>query len=319
MPTQRRAVNPEHTRARRRCLVGFSAWFVFWCSPAAAEDRDGPCTVAYHAPRECPGPDVLSEAVGPHFRVTAERADCEACVAHVEITRAAANPKRFVLHTGTEPTFSEDCAELVKIAAFTVRSSHVHKPPKPRPPVLNLGLYGGRLLNESPQWSFGAQLAFRPLEAWQARAHGGWTPLNTVGGPVAGVGLEYRGNSAGLDVCRDVFPWAAACVTSELQWFTVSPAGSDWTAPRAAQLMVGLGTTHALRLVADLAVQLQPALLFAPRQARVRESDWSTTLYERPQFQLHIRAVIYWGFGASRASEHAGENFAETERLHGTQ
>lgn len=309
--------------ALRRWLSGVgaaAAAVTSWSAPALAEHTpdDAPCAVAYSAPSECPGPEVLSQAVGPHFQVRVEPSDCEECVAQVEITRDAANPARFVLHSGPEPTHSDDCAELVKIAGFTVRSSHVHQPPKPRAPFLHLGVYGARLLNESPQWSLGAQLAIRPFEYWQVRPHGGWTPLNTVSGPIAGLALDYRGSHAGLDVCRAVFTWASACVASELQWFTVSPAGRDWTAPRAAQLMVGLGTSHALRVVSDLEVQLQPTVLFAPRQARVRESDWSTTLYERPRLQLHIRAVIAWGFGGTRHSAVAGENFAETRRLHVT-
>lgn len=271
------------------------------------------CLVSYTAPAECPEIDALQRAVGPHFRVVPAGQPCAECVAHVQLSREGEVPDTFVLQTGDEPTRSADCAELVQIAGFTVRSSHIHHTPAlaPKPPSLNLGIYGGRLFADSPQWLLGGQIGVRVFERWQLRPHVGWTPPNTVPSPNNVSPLDFQGYQAGLDVCRGVFEWGSVCALSELQWFTASPPGQGWTSPTASQWMFGLGTTLQLGLFSALEAQLQPRVLFAPRNAQVRESDWSTILYERPQLQVQIRAVLSWGFGGTRTSETPRSNFAQ--------
>ncbi len=323
-PSVRETIAGSHPSGKRlraqvtRLVILLSSYSnVGW---ADVSQDDVECSVTYDAPAQCPDIHALQRAIGPHFRAVPATESCDACVAHVQISQDSDEPGTFVLQTGDEPTRSEDCTELVQIAGFTVRSSHIHhaRTLAPEAPRLKLGVYGGRLFSDSPQWIVGGQVAVRVFERWQIRPHAGWTPPNTVRSPGNNLPLDFQGYQAGLDVCRGVFEWGSVCALSELQWFTASPRGQGWTNPTASQWMVGLGTTLHVGLFSGLEAQLQPALLFAPRNAQVKESDWSTTLYERPEVQVQVRAAISWGFGGTRTSEAPRSNFAQWEAPHVT-
>jgi hypothetical protein len=267
-----------------------------WVNPAgAAEAAEETCKVTYDAPAACPGVSALQQASGAHFVIVPGGSECEDCVTHVRITVDPAAPDTYLLETGNEVTRDTNCAELVKIAGFTLRSSHVHMARQPHTPQQYLGVHAARLFIEDPHWAFGAQFGVRVFETWIVRPQAGWTPKHTIAD--APTVLDYEGYQVGLDVCRDVTRWAAACALGELQRFSVVPRVASWTAPWASQVAFGLGGSLSLPLVAGLEAQLQPGLLFAPRPARTRESDWSTVLHERPRWQVQIRAGLSWGFG----------------------
>lgn len=256
----------------------------------------------------------MAQAAGTHFRVVSGSDPCPQCVARVAITPPDNNGE-YVLHTGDESTRSADCAELVKIAGFTVRSSHIHHPPTPTPPFMYLGLHAGQIIAKDLQWVFGGQVGIRLFESWLVRPHAGWTPESHVEVLIKTDALDprYVGYQAGLDVCRIVTTWAAVCAQSTFEWFKVSPTRAPgWDSPFAKQAMIGLGATFQAPLFASLLVQLQPALLVAPRAATVTESDWSAALYQRPQVQVQLRAGLAWSLGGSDPSDGAGSNFAQT-------
>jgi hypothetical protein len=124
---------------------------------------------------------------------------------------------------------------------------------------------------------------------------------------------RFTGYQAGLDVCRAVTSWVAVCAQSAVEWFKVSPTpSSEWETPFAAQAMVGVGATFQTELISDLLVQLQPAILVAPRPATVGEPDWSAALYERSQVQLQLRAGLAWGLGGNDPSYGSRSNFAQS-------
>lgn len=266
-----------------------------WGNSADAAEVQETCEVTYAAPAACPDAAALQEAAGGHFLIVGNEAECEEeCVAHVEISVDPSAPGHYLLETGNEVTRDSNCAELVKIAGFTLRSSHVHTTPPPRLPQFLLGVHAARLFIADPHWILGAQLGVRLFDTWLVRPQGGWTPKHAL--PSDRTLLNYTGYQVGLDVCRDVTSWGAVCALGELQRFSVVPQRDTWTAPLATQIAVGLGGSLRLPLVSGLEAQLQPGLLYAPRPARTRESDWSTVLHERPQWQVQIRAALTWGF-----------------------
>lgn len=281
---------------------------------AAPDSGEARCAITYHAPPACPGAAAMAEAAGPHFRVVPPSDPCPACVSRVTITAPTGAGGEYTLLSGDESTSSTDCVELVKIAGFTVRSSHIHHDPAPTPPFLFLGLHLGQVVAKDLQWVFGAQVGWRVFGDWLLRPHAGWTPESRVSVLINDDALDPRftGYQAGLDVCRGVTGWASLCALSAVEWFKVSPTRDPgWEAPFANQAMFGLGATVQTELVPDLLVQLQPALLIAPRPARIDESDWSAALYERPQVQLQLRAGLAWGLGGNDPSDGSRSNFAQ--------
>lgn len=257
----------------------------------------------------------MAQAAGPHFRIVRSSDACPNCVSHITITAPTDESGEYTLQTGDESTRSTDCAELVKIAGFTVRSSHIHHDPAPTPPFVFVGLHAGQLVATDLQWVFGGQVGVRLFDNWLIRPQAGWTPESRVSILLNRESLNPRftGYQAGLDLCRSVTSWVSVCAQSAVEWFKVSPTpGSDWNAPLATQAMVGLGATLQAPLVSELLLQLQPAVLVAPRPARVNEPDWSAALYERPQVQLQVRAGLAWGLGGNDPSDGAGSNFAQS-------
>lgn len=306
------------TSARRGAAqVTGAVWVAaatFALAPQVRAESEARCPITYEAPDACPSAAAMAKAAGPHFRVMSGSAPCPNCVSRITIT--AESSGGFSLHTGDEFTHSADCAELVKIAGFTVRSSHIHRDPPPKPPFLFLGLHAGQVIASDLQWLFGSQLGVRLFDSWLLRSHAGWMPESRVQVLVNENALDPRfvGYQAGLDVCRDVKPWVAACALTSLEWFRVSPTREPvWQTPFASQLMIGLGATLQTPLVSELVLQVQPGVLFAPRPATVSESDWSAALYERPHVQVQLRAGLAWGFGATRPTDDSRSNFAQTD------
>lgn len=282
---------------------------------ATSAPSESQCAVTYQAPATCPSAAAMAEAAGPHFRIVAAAAPCANCVSHVTITAPRDGSNEYTLQTGDESTQSADCAELVKIAGFTVRSSHIHHDPAPTPPFVFVGLHAGQVVAKDLQWVFGAQVGVRLFEDWLVRPHAGWTPESRVSVLLNQDDLNPRftGYQAGLDVCRALTSWVAVCAQSAVEWFKVSPTpDSGWDAPLATQAMFGLGATLQTQVVSDLLLQLQPAVLIAPRPATVDEPDWSAALYERPQVQVQLRAGLAWGLGGNDPSDGTRSNFAQT-------
>lgn len=312
----------------RGCLLLF--WVVLLPARALAAGEAKHCAVSYSAPAGCPSAAQMAEAVGSHFRVVPGGKPCTDCVARVNISRNPNDASDYVLQTGDESTHGSDCAELVKIAGFTVRSSHVHvdvdepatRVPPSTTPRVELGVFAGQTFTSYRQWILGAQVGVRITDDWLLRPNGGLTPQSSVpsslddsGDPLA---LEYHGYHAGLDACRALAGWVSACAQTQIEWFRVSP-NPGWVAPLASQALVGLGMTFQTNLVSDLLVGLQPSLMIAPRPAVVREPDWSATLYERPQIQLQVRATLGWGLGGSRATNGGRSNFTQSASARVTQ
>lgn len=280
-----------------------------WGNSAGATEAQETCKVTYAAPTACPGAAALQEAAGAHFEIVGSTPECDGCIAHVEISVDPAAPGNYLLKTGNEVTQDTNCAELIKIAGFTLRSSHVHTTRPPRLPQLYLGVHAARLFIEDPHWVLGAQLGVRLFETWLVRPQGGWTPKHAL--PSGRTALDYAGYQVGLDVCRDMTSWGAVCALGELQRFSVVPRRDLWTVSWATQIAVGLGASLRVPLVSGLEAQVQPGLLYAPRPARTRESDWSTVLHERPQWQVQIRAALSWGFDVHKSSESSSSNFRQ--------
>lgn len=280
-------------------------------TPHAPDER---CAIAYQAPSTCPSAAAMSEAAGPHFRVVTS-STCPDCVSRVNISPATDGSPEYVLQTGDEFTRSPDCAELVKIAGFTVRSSHVHRPAVATPPFLFLGAHVGQVIARDLQWVFGAQVGVRLFDDWLIRPHVGWIPESRVTVSINNDRLDptFEGYQGGLDVCRLVANWAGVCAQSSFESFRVVPSSTEyWIAPYASQVMFGLGATLQTRVASDLLVQLQPAAFYAPKPAQILDSDWSVPFYERPALQVQLRAGLAWGFGGKDPSEDAGANFAQT-------
>lgn len=304
-------------------------WVVLLPTRAVAQDETKRCAVSYSAPAGCPSAAQMAEAAGAHFRVVPGTKPCTDCVARVNISHNPENASDYILQTGDESTHGSDCAELVKIAGFTVRSSHVHvdevvpqPPPPSTAPRVELGVFAGQMFTSYRQWLVGAQVGVRITDNWLLRPNGGLTPrddvpssLDDADDPIA---LEYHGYHAGLDACRALAGWVSVCAQTQIEWFRVSP-NPGWEAPLASQALVGLGTTFQANPVADLLVGLQPSLMIAPRPAVVREPDWSATLYERPQIQLQVRATLGWGLGGSRTTNNARSNFTQSANARVTQ
>lgn len=303
-------------------------WVVLLPARAVAADETGRCAVSYSAPKGCPSAAQMAEAVGSHFRVVPGGRPCADCVARVNIATNLDEGGGYVLQTGEEPTYGADCAELVKIAGFTVRSSHVHDAPPPSPqtppsstPLVELSVYAGQMFTNYRQWLLGGQIGVHLTENWLVRPNGGFTPRDDVPSALDDANpseLEYHGYHAGLDLCRALAGWVSVCIQSQIEWFRVSPS-PGWTAPLASQALLGLGTTFQANPVADLLVQLQPSLMIAPRPAVVREPDWSATLYERPQIQLQLRATLGWGLGGARSNDDRRSNFTQSTSARVTQ
>lgn len=279
----------------------------------ASTSTEAPCAITYSAPQSCPSAAAMAEAAGPHFRVVSTTEACPNCVSRVKITEAPDGSGEYTLQSGDESTRSTDCVELVKIAGFTVRSSHIHREPEPVPPFLFLGVHAGQVITNELQWVFGAQVGVRLFDDWLIRPQVGWTPESHVDVLLNQEALDPRftGYQAGLDVCREITNWAAACAHGAVEWFRVSP-NPGWNSPLAKQALVGLGATLQTPVLSDLLLQLQPALMFAPRPATVAEPDWSAALYERPQLQVQVRAGLAWGLGGSNPSDGSRSNFAQT-------